>query len=71
MKQFRAKKPINKTYIPTISDHLQMISEKFADQIEDHPCLMKINDVLFERTFIFFNVLLFLWCFGFIVPLVV
>lgn len=71
MRQFRANKPINKTYIPTISDHLQMISEKFADQIEEHPCLMNINDVLFDRTFIYFNVLLFLWIFGYIVPLVI
>ena len=69
MRQYRLKKPINKLYLPTLSDVMQEISIKFAAQIEDHTVLQKINDSLFERTSKFFNTLLFLWVTGYIIPL--
>jgi hypothetical protein len=39
----------------TVSELLLRISEKYQDDIETHPILMKISDALFDRTSIFFN----------------
>lgn len=60
---------MDKLKLPTLSDYMQEISLKFADQIEQHPVLMKVNDALFDRTSIFFNALLALWLLLYIVPL--
>lgn len=60
---------MDKLKLPTLSDYMQEISLKFAEQVEQHPVLMKVNDALFDRTSKFFNTLLFLWLFAYIVPL--
>jgi len=55
----------------TLSELMLRISEKYKDDIESHPILMKINDALFDRTRIFFNAQLFLWIFGYMFPLII
>lgn len=60
IRQFRAKKPIANTRVYTLSEHLLMISEKFSQDIKEHPVLMKISDCLFDRTRFYYNTLLFI-----------
>lgn len=55
----------------TLSELMLRISNKFGNDIESHPVLMKINDCLFEKTKIYFNTLLFMFLFFFIGPFVV
>ena len=40
----------------TVSELMLKISEKYSEDIESHPILMKVNDALFYRTRIFFNI---------------
>ena len=59
------------TLIPTLSEYLLLISEKFSKDIKSHEILMKIHDSLFEGTKIYLNMLLFVQITGYFVPLVV
>ena len=68
--QLRAGKDIKDTQIPTISEHLLKISQKFSGDIREHPVLMKMDDCLFERTSRYYNTLLIIQMFGFFLPLV-
>lgn len=55
----------------TISELMLRISEKYKEDIQSHPILMKINDALFDRTRVFFNLQLFVWVVLYMVPLIV
>jgi len=71
IKQYRARKPIDKTHIMTLSELMLRISNKFGDDIEQHPVLMRINDCLFDRTKVYFNSLLAIFLFFFIFPFII
>ena len=71
IRQYRAKLPLDKTHIMTLSELMLRISEKYKEDIQSHPILMKINDALFDRTRIFFNLQLFIWIFLYMFPLII
>ena len=48
-----------------------MISEKFRQDIKEHPVLMKISDCLFDRTKVYYNTLLVIQLVGFFMPLMI
>ena len=58
IRQFRKGKPLKETPVYTLSEHMLMISEKFSQDIQEHPILMKISDSLFDRTRFYYNTLL-------------
>ena len=56
------------TPVISIAEHLLNISQKYSNDIQQHPILMKMSDILFDRTKFYYNLLLFIHLFGFFLP---